>query len=375
MADPEQNNQFRRGPSPLPVHLGLAMAEYAKAQQSGCVSQSDLNQMMAGIRKYQDHPYHRSVDPLPIVWRDGEVKVFFCAAKKTVASILLVPSLINKSSILDLLPERSFLRWLAGQGIDAYLLDWGKPVQDEMLHNIDDLVAHKLCAAIEQIAAQNRVPGKEKIHALGYCMGGTLLAAAAMVQPDFLCSIICLASPWDFHAGDQDLSDQVRMGTASALQAIADQNLLPTDWIQSVFAAVNADRAQQKFSDFSALDNDSEKARLFVAVEDWLNDGVDLPGGLAQTCVVDWYCRNLPGQGRWNVAGQTMDLSRLTLPALIVASTNDRLVSQESSLAMAGLMPHADTMEPSSGHIGMMTGSKARAQVWEPLAAWVKDHA
>ena len=369
MAGDPENSAPRRGPSPLPVHIGLAIAEYAKAQQSSDIEPQELEQMMAGIRKYQDHPFRRNIKKLPVVWENEEVRIFYCAAKKPVASLLLVPSLINKSSILDLLPEKSFLRWLAGQGIDTYLLDWGRPVGDEMLHNIDTLVTEKLSPAIAQISAKAR----QKIHALGYCMGGTLLAAAALHNSENLRSIIFLASPWDFHAGDRRLADHVQLGTASALQMIEQNHCLPMDWIQSVFAAVNAERTLQKFSDFSMLDDDSEKAHLFVAVEDWLNDGIDMPSDLAKTCILDWYGDNKPGRGKWRVAGKVMDPAALSIPALIMASANDRLVPKDSSLAMASAMRAAKIMEPSSGHIGMMTGRRAEQQVWQPVAQRVKE--
>jgi len=361
----------RRGPNPLPVHVGLALAEYAKVQHKPDVPQQEMEAMLAGIRKYQDHPYRRSMPALPVVWKRGEVNILHAKADNPVAALLLVPSLINKSFILDLLPGKSFARWLAAQGIDTYLLDWGRPVDDPGLGDIDSLVTQRLGPAITDLAAQ----AGGRIHALGYCMGGTLLAAASLQLQQRLRSVIFLASPWDFGAGDMKLASQVQAGTVSALQMAEQNGYLPMDWIQSVFAAVNAGRAMKKFSEFAALENDSDEARLFVTVEDWLNDGIDMPKALAHTCIVDWYGKNMPGKGVWNVAGTRVDLSVMDTPALVVASLNDRLVPKESSLAMAGLIKGAKVLEPQSGHIGMMTGSKAQEQVWLPVADWVRKTA
>lgn len=371
MSEDAKKSVPRRGPSPLPVHMGLALAEYARVQHKGDIPQKQMERMLAGIRKYQNHPYRRSMKELPAVWRQGEVSILHAKADNPVASLLLVPSLINKSFILDLLPGKSFARWLAAQQIDAYLLDWGRPVDDPGLASIDSLVTQRLGPAIADMAA--RAGGR--IHALGYCMGGTLLAAAAVHSTAHLRGAVFLASPWDFAAGDRKLADQVRAGTPSALQMAAQNGYLPMDWIQSVFAAVNAGRALQKFSEFAALSDDSAKAELFVAVEDWLNDGIDMPQELAKTCILDWYGENRPGQGLWEVAGKAVDLRTMDIPALVVASLNDRLVPRDSSMAMAGLLPRAAVLEPQSGHIGMMTGSKAREQVWQPLAQWIKESA
>lgn len=371
MGEDAKNTMPRRGPNPLPMHVGLALAEYARVQHKGGVPQQKMEDMLAGIRKYQNHPYRRNMTPLPVVWQRGEVSILHARAEQPVAALLLVPSLINKSFILDLLPDKSFARWLAQQGIDTFLLDWGAPVSDAGLGDIDSLVTQRLGPAIADLAA--RAGGK--IHALGYCMGGTLLAAASLHSTEFLRGAVFLASPWDFDAGDRKLADQVRAGTPNALQMAEQNGHLPMDWIQSVFAAVNAGRALQKFSEFAALDDDSAGARLFVAVEDWLNDGIDMPKDLARTCVVEWYGENRPGERCWEVAGEVMDLAALDVPALVVASLNDRLVPKESSLAMAQLLPRANVLEPSSGHIGMMTGGRAEEQVWQPVARWIKESA
>ncbi len=371
MTETIEDKIVRRGPSPLPVHIGVAVAEYSRIQYEGKASPQDMEQMLAGIRKYQQHHFRRSIEPLPVIWQEGEVKVFHSAADNAAASLFIIPSLINRSYILDLLPKKSFVRWLAAQGIDTYLLDWGESVSDPAQQTMDSLITGPLCAAIKHVSDR----AGEQIHALGYCMGGTLLAAAAQRKSENLRSIICLASPWDFSAGDEKLSAQVKLGTASALQMVQHNTYLPMDWIQSVFATVNADRTMHKFLGFAALDDDSEQAQLFVAVEDWLNDGVDLPGDLAKSCLLDWYGENKPGSGCWQVDGKSVDLSGLDVPALVVASLTDRLVPRESSLAMAGILPQAKTLEPRSGHIGMITGGKAKEQVWQPIADWIQEKA
>ena len=138
-----------------------------------------------------------------------------------------------------------------------------------------------------------------------------------------------------------------------------------------VLFVFNSRSPRDSVSEFAVLDDDNPKARLFVSVEDWLNDGVDMPRDLARTCILDWYNDNRPGLKQWEVGGRLMDLSMLTVPALVMASTNDRLVPRESSLAMAGLLPDAKVMEPSAGHIGMMTGRNAERQVWAPIAKWI----
>lgn len=138
-----------------------------------------------------------------------------------------------------------------------------------------------------------------------------------------------------------------------------------------MFASVNAERNIHKFIDFSKMDQDGDQARLFVAVEDWLNDGVDLPGALARTCVVDWYGQNKPANGGWMVNGVAVDPTTTKQPVLVVTSSTDRLVPEKSALALARLIPDCQTVTTTCGHIGMMTGRRAEAEVWRPIADWI----
>ncbi len=364
------NDMQDRALRPLPVHVGVVLNEPLSQGMEEQELTKGMIAMMDGVKKYQDHFFQRNMKPLPSVWTQGEASLLFCAAdknKKNGQALFLVPSMINGSEILDLLPERSFVRWLAAQGFDVYLLDWGQAAKDEALADMEGVVKNGIVPAIEFVK-QNHGGAFD---ALGYCMGGTLLAAAATFCRDSLRRIVFLASPWDFHAGDRGLTTQIRLGTALALQMIEKDHSLPVNWVQSVFAVVNADRTMSKFSNFSGWDQGSDKARLFVSVEDWLNNGMDLPGQVARSCILDWYGENKPGKGEWHVAGQLIVPENLDIQSLVVASSSDRLVPPESSLALVEKLPKADSLSPAMGHIGMMTGHKARKEVWEPIVRWL----
>src|SRR5690606_406391 len=126
-----------------------------------------------------------------------------------------------------------------------------------------------------------------------------------------------------------------------------------------------------KFRKFATMDQDSAEAHLFVATEDWLNDGLDLPPGVAQHCIMDWYGSNLPAQQKWHVGDLRVNLSDLDMPALVVASARDRLVPSESSLAMLSHLRKGALLQPSCGHVGMMTGRRAEEKLWQKLSAWL----
>jgi polyhydroxyalkanoate synthase len=146
---------------------------------------------------------------------------------------------------------------------------------------------------------------------------------------------------------------------------------MPIDAIQALFARLDPYLAVRKFSAFAGLDPASPKARAFVALEDWLNDGVPLATPVARACITGWYGENLPGRGAWRVADRLMDPARLDLPALVVIPARDRIVPPASAEALAAALPRADVRRPPLGHIGMIVGGRARPSVWAPLASWL----
>jgi polyhydroxyalkanoate synthase len=79
----------------------------------------------------------------------------------------------------------------------------------------------------------------------------------------------------------------------------------------------------------------------------------------------DFFEADAPGNGRWTVAGRTVGPAALACPAVDFVSTSDRIVPAAS----AALLP--DTRRLGAGHVGMIVGSRARAQLWEPLAHWL----
>ena len=136
--------------------------------------------------------------------------------------------------------------------------------------------------------------------------------------------------------------------------------------------------AARKFCGFAALAESADPspttvARMeeFVALEDWLNDGVPLVAAVARECLGSWYGANDPAQNRWQIAGKLIDAKRVSCPSLVVIPTQDRIVPPESAEALVAALPNAERMTPSLGHIGMVVGSRAEASLWEPLARWI----
>ncbi len=116
-------------------------------------------------------------------------------------------------------------------------------------------------------------------------------------------SLILLATPWDFHAERGDLARLMPKMAEPWLPLIDKLGELPVDALQAMFFGLDPFMVIRKFCNFAHLDPNSARAREFVALEDWLNDGVPLAAAVARECVVGWYGENTPGRGVWEIAG------------------------------------------------------------------------
>lgn len=355
---------MRTGPKPLMAHLGLMLS--ARAHSGNLEDSGDeLTQMLRGIRRYQMHDYTRPDETASVVWRSGSARLFHY--KATVESngvpIFIVPSMINRYCIMDLHPQQSFCGWLNAQGHDVFLLDWGEPADDDPAFDVDAIFEQRLFPAVGAAAEQCG----SRLGILGYCMGGVFSVALAQLKPDLCAGLCLLATPWDFQAQDGDLQKWVEFWSPVGLSMIMQSGRLSHDWIQTVFASLDPFQMTQKFSAFSEMEEDA-RAEVFVAVEDWLNDTVDLPGALARVCIQDWFLHNKPMRGSWFVCGEAVKPEMIACPVLNVASTADRLVPYSSSVAVHKDIVAAEHLRAACGHIGFMASERSPAAIWKPIS-------
>jgi polyhydroxyalkanoate synthase len=127
----------------------------------------------------------------------------------------------------------------------------------------------------------------------------------------------------------------------------------------------------EKYRDFSAQDKNAARARRFVAMEDWLADGVPLGAVVAREALGGWYGANSPARGQWRVAGLPVDPARLAVPVFCAIPGRDRLVPAESARALSARISGATIIEPAAGHIGMVAGTHAQSALWQPFADWL----
>ncbi len=331
-------------------------------------TQNRLAAMLEGMRRYQNHDYRRDLPAVPVLSTAGSARLLdYGEAGKP--AVLVIPSLINRAYILDLTAERSFLRWLAGQGFRPLLVDWGAPGDAESHFGFEAYIGDILTGFLH---TAGNIQGS-RIPLIGYCMGGTLAVALAALHPGHVAALALLATPWDFHADQAVATRILNLQQPMLRQIIKGAGTIPVDLLQAYFAALDPTQAQRKFAAFARMPADSARARQFVALEDWLNDGVPLAGPLALQVLEQWYGANLPPSGQWRIGDTPIRPERIDVPALIAMPRGDRIVPAASSQALADALPQAHRLHPDSGHIGMVVGSGAIVNLWSPLGDWLRE--
>src|ERR1700722_18827241 len=356
----------RRGPRPLLLHLSLAWLKSSSLTAASLnwssVWPSSLPEtetepplhealaqtlaadraLIAGIAAYRADPYTRQMVDPPCRWEEGETRLLDYGGEGP--AVLFVPSLINRAYILDLMEDASMLRWLTAHGVHPYLLDWGWPGEAERTFSLTDYIAGRLERAIEAL------PGK--IVLAGYCMGGLLALAAALRLPEKVSALALLATPWDFHAADPAIGARITEMLPAMESMMGFSGTLPIDALNMLFAMIDPYGVGEKYRDFSTQDITSARAVRFVAMEDWLADGVPLAAPVAREALGGWYVANTPARGTWRVAGLAVDPSRLSVPAFCAIPGRDRLVPSVSALPLAKALGERTHIAQTRGTLG-----------------------
>ncbi len=318
--------------------------------------------LVAGIAAYRRHPWQRDLADPPAIWSEGSSNLLDYGPAGA-PPVLVVPSLVNRAHILDLMHGHSMLRFLGDGGVRPLLLDWGYPGALERGYTLTDYIAGRLERAIASVGAP--------VLLVGYCMGGLMAMAAAGRRPDLVSGLALLATPWDFFSPDRQAARRVADCLPWLEPALAFGGALPVDALQMLFSLADPGSVAAKYRAFGQQDQQSARSRRFVALEDWLNDGVPLAAPVARDVLGGWYGRNTPDDGRWLVAGAPVRPQDWRKPSFVAVPSRDRIVPPSSAMALARQLPDATVIRPRAGHVGMVAGSQAEQALWRPLLAWL----
>ncbi|HZR71777.1 class I poly(R)-hydroxyalkanoic acid synthase [Bradyrhizobium sp.] len=294
--------------------------------------------------------------------------------------LLIVPPWINKFYILDLKPEKSFVKWCVDQGITVFVISWVNPDKSLGEKTWDDYMKEGPLAAMDAI---ERVTGEMKVHTMGYCVGGTLLATTlawlAEKRRVRVTSATFLAAQVDFtHAGDLLVfvdEDQISaierdMRASGVLEgakmAMAFNMLRSNDLIWS-YVVSNYLKGKQP-SSFDLLH--------------WNSDATRMPAANHSYYLRNCYLENRLSTGSMVLDNTLLDLSKVKVPVYNLATREDHIAPADSVLYGSQFFGGpVKYVLSGSGHIAGVVNPPAagKYQYWTndkvtdtTLADWIK---
>ena len=242
--------------------------------------------------------------------------------------VLIVPAWIMKYYILDLSPQNSLVNYLTGLGHTVFMVSWKNPTAEDRDITMDDYLASGVLAALDAVGA---VVPKRKVHAVGYCIGGTLLAiaAAALAAKDDerLASVTMFAAQTDF-SEPGELSIFISPAQLAMLEAMM--------WKEGVLESRQMGGAFQLLRTYDLLWAPTIGTYLRgerLGVNDlmaWNADGTRMAYRMHTDYLHQLYLMNDLAEDRYTALGETISLSDVTVPMFVVGTETDHVAPWRS---------------------------------------------
>lgn len=326
-------------------------------------------EFLNGSLFYQSDIYERPPDEDFEVLRKNNVRLFDYGCKYKIknekGAVFFVPSLINRSYIFDIPEHKNYLKYLATQGYRPIVLSWGDIDHAEGAFRLKDYIEERLIPLFSEWRSSYPHP----VFMAGYCMGGVLAMGALMRLQSQVKGLILLAVPWDFSAHKFPVRYRISKMIAHMLEHnLQDLNRIPGQLVQSLFHLLNPVSSFSKFTGVSSLT--TVQQRVFVALEDWVNDYVDMTREVALECFSEWFVGNSLAE-RKEMSGYAIDPQQLKIPIALVIPQQDRIVPFLSAHALTSLMKPELYLTPNLGHVGVVVSRSAKQSVWKPIIKWI----
>ena len=284
--------------------------------------------------------------------------------------ILVVYALINRSYVLDLQPDKSWIRSLLSQGFDVYLIDWKAPTVVDKYVSFDDYVNCYVDDCVDMVLKKTQV---DKLTLHGYCMGGTMSTMYTVLHQEKVRNLAVIAPVIDTEKDSTVISNLARnMDVDKMLQVVGN---LQSDQMYALYSALKPFKqgVNKYFNLVQNIDNEPFVSN-FLRLEKWLYDTPPIAGEAYRQWISDIYQKNLLVKNELKLRDKLIDLSTINVPLLNIIAEEDHLVSPLCSAPLNDVVSSADRrlMRFQTGHVGLIASLYSQSNVLPKVGQWLR---
>lgn len=284
--------------------------------------------------------------------------------------ILVVYALMNKSYILDLQPDKSWLRSLLSQGFNVYLIDWKTPTSIDKYVSFDDYVNYYIDDCIDLVAKENSV---ERLTLHGYCLGSSMAAMYTSLHQEKVRNLVTIAPIIDTENDKTVLANFARYLDVKTITDILGN--FPREYLYGCFSMLKPfKQGANKYLNLVENIDNAKFVQNFLRMEKWLYDTPSIAGETFRQWIEDIYQKNLLVKNEMWIGENLVDLSKINVPLLNIVAEEDHLVSPQCSVALNDSVSSMDKrlMHFHTGHVGLIASSYSQNNVLPKVGQWLR---
>ncbi len=341
------------------------------------IRQSDLSKFEVGR--------NLAVTPGKVIYQNALMQLIQYApstAKVLARPLLIVPPWINKFYVLDLTPDKSFIKWCVDQGLTVFVVSWVNPDEHLARKSFSDYMHEGPLEALDVIA---KITGDAEVNAVGYCVGGTLLAVTlahmARRGDRRIASATFLTTQVDFtYAGDLKVFAATEEQIAAVERQMAERGYLEGSKMATAF---NLLRSNDLVWPYVVNNYLKGEAPFPFDLLYWNSDATRMPAANHSFYLRNCYLDNNIATGKMTIDDVGIDLSAVTAPIYNLATREDHIAPARSVyLGSSCFGGPVRFVLSSSGHIAGVVNppSKGKYQYWtgdtphgDNLEGWIRN--
>lgn len=284
--------------------------------------------------------------------------------------ILVVYALMNKSYILDLQPDKSWLRSLLSQGFNVYLIDWKTPTSIDKYVSFDDYVNYYIDDCVHLVTKENSV---ERLTLHGYCLGSTMAAMYTSLHQEKVRNLVTIAPIIDTENDKTVLANFARYLDVKTITDILGN--FPREYLYGCFSMLKPfKQGANKYLNLVENIDNAKFVQNFLRMEKWLYDTPSIAGETFRQWIEDIYQKNLLVKNEMWIGENLVDLSKINVPLLNIVAEEDHLVSPQCSVALNDSVSSMDKrlMHFHTGHVGLIASSYSQNNVLPKVGQWLR---